>query len=282
MRFADIREQCLRDLGYHFSNPTTQFGPSVDNRINNAYLGLAGKANWSWWLGKLVVPVSTGMTRLSLPRRFTAVFEIRDTDGRLVQTQATTTMLKYQAWEDYSVTVGEAMQFTHYEAGTISLAQGSAQATLTGGVFPSDVVGRALTFPLEPEEYIITGRVDDTTVNLHQARVGAALADSAYAIDKAGTQTLELNWPGNASETWNIWYFWRPPRLVADDDEPLMPEEFQHYLVAAPRDQLLQGQRERQGLTQMAKLESEIILDDMRQRNATLLSGLKQEISVHA
>jgi len=277
MRFAEIREQCLRDMGHANTNPGAEVISTTEGRINAAYLGLAGKANWSWWFTEFTAALPLGATRLSLPRNYTGLSAIRNADGVLVHANHTDDLAKYRTTAKLRCAEG-AVSFRDYATlGSVALTLNSDLVTSVT-VLPADIVGRTLFFPTLERDFLIVERVDDNTMRINEQYPEASAAALQAVIDPAGSRSLLLDLPSGKAETLTVRYFFRPAPLVDDDDVPHLPEEYHYYLVVKPRDQLLQVQREGQGLVGQAKYASDEILSDMMRANLDMLRNINRRL----
>ena len=286
MRFDEIREELERKMGYKNTSPSTDIVDTINLAINKAYLGLAAEENWHWWLASVDVPVIATQDRISLPPNFTDVLSVRDSDNLPIHFTKTLDQIKYtEQLGDLSkrtAALSTVDPFTYYNSGTVSIAQDSDQLTLVGGgTFPAGVAGRNLEISGDTEPFLITERVDDTTVTVDHTRRNSSITETAFTIDKAGTRRLSLVPAVEKSDTYTIYYYFCPSALVYDSDEPMLPREFHYYLSMAPRATLLHGQEERMTIYQQAKVETAEILSQMRRRNHALSQNMQLQIAAY-
>jgi hypothetical protein len=211
---------------------------------------------------------------------------LRDSDKYPIGIQPTKEQAAYcelhEAYLNRTAAPDYVYPFNYYATGTVALTNAGTTVTLTGGTWPADVVGRSFLLPDDREQFIVATRTDDTHIVLDHARIGAAVTASAYWIDKAGTRRYKLEPAVSEADTWTLHYFFVPPALVADADEPLLPDEFHPYLIEAPREFLFLNAEERAQLFQAGNLESVKILSEMRNRNRAQLSAMQMSIEAYA
>lgn len=286
MNFRQIKDQILRNQGYLNTKPIGETDDSISLYVNGIYQGLAAKDDWSWWLGRITYTIAEGTEAISLPQDFSNVLTIRDSDNLSIQVKPTREQLAYAAMDELcknrTVAPDANYPFTVCSTGTVAVTNGSATVTLTGGTWPATAAGRSFVIADDPEQFIVASRDSDTQLTLDHARIGATASGQSYYLDKAGTKRYRLSPAAAEADTWTLWYFFVPPPLVADSDEPLIPAMFHRYLIEAPRELLLLNAEERAQLIQAGRMESENILSDMRNRNRAQLTAMQVEIEAYA
>lgn len=286
MNFRQIKDQILRNQGYLSTKPAGETDDSISLYVNGLYQGLAAKDDWSWWLGKIAYSIVEGQTGFSLPRNFSNVLTLRDSYNKPIGIRPTKEQVAYAeihaAVNNRTVAPDSVLPFTYYSTGTVALAEGSTTVTLSGGTWPAGAAGRSFVLLDDPEQFVVASRDSNTQITLDHARILPTAVASAYHLDKAGTQRYRLEPVAGETGTWTLWYFFVPPPMVADTDEPLLPEMFHRYLIEAPRELLLLNAEERAQLIQAGRLESEEIISEMKNRNRAQLSAMLVEIEAYA
>lgn len=287
MNFGQIQDQIRRDGGVQDAVVGTDIDTTIKTAINWEYQGLSGEENWYWWNLELAVAIAAGQERLSLPPYFVDLLDVRKSDGKPVHMRTLSQQLKYAERlgqiNKQTIALASVDQFTYYSTGAVTIAQGSDQVTLATGTFTAAMVGRVLEIDDDvAEPYIITGYTAADTVTVDHERRGANIDGSDFTIDRAGTRRLRLEPAALESDTWTLYYYFYPPEMVHDTDEPMMPREFHRYLVAAPRVTLLHGLEERMTLYNQAKAEKAELLSKMRRRNHAGVPAIGLKIGAYA
>jgi hypothetical protein len=286
MNFRQIKDQILRNQGYLGTKPAGEPDDSISLYVNGVYQGLAAKDDWAWWLGKIDYSIVEGQSAFSLPQDFSNVLTLRDSTNRPIGIRPTKEQAAYAvlhaAVNNRTVAPDAVFPFTVYNTGTVALANGGTTVTLTDGTWPATAAGRSFVLLDDPEQFIVASRTSNSQIELDHARIGAAVTASAYHLDKAGTQRYKLVPVACEADTWTLWYFFCPPLLVADADEPLLPPMFHRYLIEAPREFLLLNAEERAQLIQAGNLESSNILAEMKTKNRAQLTAMLVEIEAYA
>jgi hypothetical protein len=96
-------------------------------------------------------------------------------------------------------------------------------------------------------------------------------------MDPAGTRRLRLKPAPSADTALTIYYHSVPPLLEADDDSPLVPQEYLGYLIEAARVDLLHGIEERVHLWEEAVRARDSLLAEMRRRDQAILPSLDRD-----
>jgi hypothetical protein len=263
MRFDEIRAQLLRDMGHASTSPSAEV--------------IAGTGNWAWWVGEFSAALPSGATRLSLPRNYTGLVSIRNADGVKVHAASAEDLQRFQATSKMRCAEGPSSVRTFSALAGVTLTLNSDVVTSLGEL-PVNIAGRTLYVPTLGYDARIVEYIDANNLRLAEPYPGENAVQVPAEIDPAGTRVLTLDLPTGRAETLTLRYFFRPDPMVNDDDIPTIPEEFHYYLVVKPRDQLLQVQREQQGLTGQARFESDLILSDMRRASADMLRNIQPRL----
>lgn len=287
MNFKQIKDQIKANAGYLQSRPGAEIDTTISNYVNSVYQGLSSKDDWHWWLARMQYTVVVGQTAISLPQDFSNILQLRDSNNRNIPVELTREQSRYANARALfctmpSVALDVVHPFTVYSTGTIALPNGDATATLSGGTWPADVAGRSFNLVDDPEQFVVASRTSDTVVELDHARIGASVTAGAFRVDKAGSRRLRISPSVLEAGIWTLHYYFVPPAMVADTDEPILPLEFHRYMIEAVRESMLLNATERAALIQAGNLESQDILMDMRKMNRAQTDCMDLDIEAYA
>ncbi|MDI6787535.1 MAG: hypothetical protein QME51_04115 [Planctomycetota bacterium] len=119
----------------------------------------------------------------------------------------------------------------YYKTGTISITNGATAVTGSGTTFDSSMVGRVIKFGGDDIEYIVDSVANTTSLTLAKSFDGTTISGGTYEIGSAGIEQIQLYPIPEVAMGITLITIRRPLWLLADGDVPLLPEQWQKYIV---------------------------------------------------
>lgn len=125
-----------------------------------------------------------------------------------------------------------------YSTGTLTLTRGSGTATLaTGTPLEARDLARRLVVRGSPWEFKITA-ISGADYTIDPVWPDSSGSSYEFEIDPIGEPLVQLQPHENGSSSALFWYFMKPPRLIHDYQEPVIPKEFHWVWLAGVEEEM--------------------------------------------